>query len=130
MKSLKRYLCGFTPKCDTNYLFNKKFSNSTDKMFSKYTLRSFTEAKPSQAGSDKSGLDSKDKKTKHIYKKKEQNITNNENSDVIRKETHFFREGFNNGIHIREEVSYVCYELPSEGKTEESKGKSEDIKTK
>ena len=130
MNSLKRYLCGYTPKCDRNYFLKKIYTNSIDKMFSKYTTRSFAEAKTSQTDSEKSGVDPKDKKTKHIYKKKEQNITNNENSDVIRKETHFFREGFNNGVHIREEVSYVCYELPSETKPEESKGKSEDIKTK
>lgn len=106
-----------------NHLHNYKNS------ISKFALRTYAGNKSTSANqdSDKSNKYQEEKKTKHIYKKKEQNLARDENSDIIRKESHFFREGFSNGIHIREEVSYVCYELPSEGRTAESKGKVEDF---
>ena len=90
------------------------------------TTRFFSEDSSEVKSSDKSTQDQSEKKTKHIYKRKEQKISQNENLDVIRSETHFYREGFSNGIHVREEVNYVCYELPSEGRQSESKGKSEE----
>jgi hypothetical protein len=129
MKNLGRYL----NKCWLNSASNpfKKILkangielNQGTFGFPNQTVRFFTE--DVKKTPDKPTQDQPEKKTKHIYKRKEQNIAQNENLDEIRSETHLFREGFKNGVYMREEITYVSYEWPSEERKAESKGKTEE----
>jgi hypothetical protein len=103
-------------KLNIKYISNKDKYN--DKNYSKEDDKSLSQDKDREIPQSK--IDKEKQTTKHIYKNKQYD----EILGVFKDETHIVREGFSGNIHMREEVTYVHYEFPKEGKIASSMGKA------